>query len=189
MVNLILNDLKTESGKQMNDLEIPSWDCFFMSLAHLSARKSKDRSTKSGSVIVGPDNEVRSLGYNGFPRGFNDDSIDKHSRPDKYYWTEHTERNAIYNATRVGIPLKDCKIYITWFPCHDCARAIASVGIREVIVDQRFDGPQAGGEWDVSKGFAKRILEESGITFRWYDGPLINIKPFKGGKHIDLEFI
>ena len=73
----------------------------FMNLAYV-AEWSKDRSTKVGCVVIGPDREVRSMGYNGFPRGINDEIERRHARPDKY--TEHAERNAIYNAARVGVP-------------------------------------------------------------------------------------
>jgi dCMP deaminase len=90
-----------------------SWDKFFMDMAKLVASKSKDRSRKVGCVIVGPDNEVRSVGYNGFPRGIADHIEWRHERPAKYKWTEHAERNAIYNSARAGIRTEGCRIY-TW---------------------------------------------------------------------------
>jgi len=71
------------------------WDARFMNLARHISEWSKDRSTKVGVVIVGPENEVRALGYNGFPRGIDDDAPDRHERPEKYLWVEHAERNAI----------------------------------------------------------------------------------------------
>src|SRR3972149_4666305 len=104
------------------------WPEFFFALAALAAKKSKDRSTKIGAVVVGPDNEVRSLGYNGFPRGINDDVEERHRRPAKYLWSEHAERNAIYNAVRAGICLRGCTMYVHSHPCVDCARAIIQSG-------------------------------------------------------------
>src|SRR5260370_34651295 len=104
-----------------------------MDLAREIARWSKDRSGGVGCVIVGPDNEVRSTGFNGFPRGVNDEVESRHERPAKYKWTEHAERNAIYNAARVGIPIEGCRIYLPWFPCMECARAIIQTGIVELI--------------------------------------------------------
>src|SRR5690242_7044614 len=109
------------------------WDQRFMELAKLIATWSKDRSTKVGCVVVGTDNEVRSIGFNGFPRGVDDDVEERHERPAKYAWTEHAERNAIYSAVRVGISLKGCTMYLPWFPCMDCARALIQSGIAELV--------------------------------------------------------
>ncbi|MCW8836697.1 MAG: CMP deaminase, partial [Rhodospirillales bacterium] len=74
------------------------WHVRFLQLAHQIASWSKDRSTKVGAVLVRPDRTPAPYGYNGFPRQVDDDIDDRHSRPDKYDWTEHAERNAIYNA-------------------------------------------------------------------------------------------
>jgi dCMP deaminase len=112
------------------------WDSYFTSMANLVASKSKDRSTKVGCVIVGPTNEVRSTGYNGFCRGIDDWVEARHSRPEKYLWAEHAERNAIYNAARNGIRLEDCTLYSTVFPCSDCARGIIQSGIKRVVTAQ-----------------------------------------------------
>lgn len=111
------------------------WDLRFLELARFVGAWSKDRSRKVGAVVVGPSNEVRSIGYNGFPRGIDDTVFSRHCSEsgEKYKWTEHAERNAIYNAARVGTPLEGCKMYIPWFPCMDCARAIVQAGISEVI--------------------------------------------------------
>lgn len=125
-----------------------SWDNYFMGLAGFVAGKSKDRSTKVGCVLVGPDNEIRSTGYNSFPRGIDDNVEARHERPEKYLWTEHAERNAIYNAARVGTPLKGCRAYTPLFPCMDCARGIVQVGIVEVISSAPdFDLPKWGDEF------------------------------------------
>src|SRR5437660_184888 len=109
------------------------WDQRFMELAGFVAGWSKDRSRQVGCVIVAPDNSLRSIGFNGFPRGLNDDHDHRHERPAKYFWTEHAERNAIYAAARNGIPLAGCRMYLPWFPCVDCARAIVQAGIAELV--------------------------------------------------------
>lgn len=116
-----------------------NWDLFYISVAQLWSEKSKDRSTGVGAVIVGPDNEQRSAGYNGFPRGVNDIVDARHDRPLKYEYTEHAERNAIYNAVRVGTPVAGCRMYLNWWPlpCPDCARAVIQSGIIEVIGPNR----------------------------------------------------
>ena len=78
-----------------------NWQKYFYEMANLVAKKSKDKSTQIGAVIVGPDNEIRSTGYNSFPTGLNDDLEIRQQRPEKYYWIEHAERNALYNAARL----------------------------------------------------------------------------------------
>ena len=79
------------------------WDSRFMDLARHVGAWSKDRSRQVGCVVVGSDNSVRALGFNGFPRGLDDEKEQRHQRPAKYLWTEHAERNAIYSAARNGV--------------------------------------------------------------------------------------
>lgn len=116
-----------------------TWHEFYIVLCSAWSQKSKDRSTGVGAVIVGPDNEQRSAGYNGFPRNVDDDRRERHDRPLKYEFTEHAERNAIYNAARMGTSLDGCRMYLNWYPlpCPDCARAIIQSGIVEVIGPNR----------------------------------------------------
>ncbi len=144
-----------------------TWDSYFMDMAALVASRSKDRSTKVGCVIVGPDNEIRSTGYNGFPRYVNDDVDERHERPAKYLWTEHAERNAIYNAARMGTPLKGCKIYLSWFPCMDCARAIVQSGISEVLcIEPTLDNPK----WRTDFINAITLFKEAGVSVFYIEG-------------------
>ena len=140
----------------------PTWDDSFLAIAREAAKRSKDESTKVGSVIVGPDNEIRSIGYNCFPRGINDDAPERHTRPKKYLYFEHAERNAIYNAARVGIPLKGCSIYLSWLPCADCARAIIQAGISGIVTDN-IDIPD---RWQDSIKAALEMLGEAGVPIR-----------------------
>lgn len=171
----------------MNTANTPTWDMYFISLAHLAAMRSKDTSTKVGAVIVGPDYEIRTTGYNGFPRKLNDTIPERYIAPHKYMWTEHAERNAIYNAARCGISLKNCVLYVTWFPCHDCARAIISVGVTKVVVHKDFEvACPASDNWDDSHKVSKEMLAEAGIEIAWYEGPVINVTPLKGGVFVDL---
>jgi dCMP deaminase len=115
------------------------WDLRFLDVAALVATWSKDRSTKVGCVIVGPHNDIRTVGYNGFPRYVDDTIESRHERPAKYKWTEHAERNAIYNAVLNHTSLHGCSIYLTWYPCCDCARAIIQCGIGRVVCAKRPD--------------------------------------------------
>lgn len=144
-----------------------NWDEYFMAMARLAAARSKDRSTKVGCVIVGPDNEVRSIGYNGFPRGIDDDLAERHERPEKYFWTEHAERNAVYNAARAGIPLKGCRAYVPWFPCMDCARALVQSGIIELIA---IEPDKANPRWGEDFKRVGVLLGEAGVAVRYVEG-------------------
>ena len=83
-----------------------NWIEYFRNIAHQVKLKSKDNNTQIGAVIVGKDNEILSTGYNSFPRGINDLIPSRQERPEKYYWFEHAERNAIYNAARIGVSTK-----------------------------------------------------------------------------------
>lgn len=110
-----------------------NWNDYFFNLIQVIKSKSKDQSTKFGCVIVGPDNEIRTTGYNSFPRGLDDNNPERIIRPEKYIWFEHSERNAIYNAARMGTPLKGCRLYVDGIPCVDCSRGIIQSGIVKVI--------------------------------------------------------
>lgn len=121
----------------------------FFSLCDVVASRSKDLSSKIGSVIVGPNNEIRSTGYNSFPKGINDNVPERYERPEKYIWTEHAERNAIYNAARVGTPTDNCSLYCYSYPCMDCARAIVQAGIKRVVIKKNWldDKPGYAERW------------------------------------------
>ena len=132
-----------------------------LNVAKAISELSKDKSTKVGAIAIGPNGEIRAMGYNGFPRGFNDDIESRHERPEKYIWTEHAERNLIYNAARVGVPLNGCTLIVTpLFPCIDCARAIVQSGITHIISDAK-DNPR----WIESNNQAKELLTECNVTF------------------------
>ena len=139
-----------------------SWDEYFMNLAEQVALKSKDNKTKLGSVVVGPDHEIRATGYNSFPRGIRDDIAERQDRPAKYQWFEHAERNAIYNAARHGASLNNCILYCAWLPCTDCARAIIQVGIKKIIA-RSFDIPP---RWVGDMTVSITMLEEAGVEIQ-----------------------
>lgn len=216
------------------------WDEYFIKMTMLVASKSKDPSTQVGCVIVGPDNEVRSTGYNGFPRGVAETTdvrqhapvevvktwvgqyqavcscgdvvvigganvsnwdmlpddpyamkptkdlqadINNHphftapeivlhperwERPLKYDFVEHAERNAVYNAARVGIPLQGCRAYLNWepLPCKDCTKAFIQAGIVEIIGPD-IEFPSHGSGKDVWKlSVSETMLIEAGVTYR-----------------------
>lgn len=111
-----------------------SWDQYFLAMLPVIAAKSKDRETKVGCLVVGPDHEIRSTGYNSLVRGLDDSKIERLNRPDKYIWIEHADRNALYNAARIGVSVKGCTMYLPFYPCIDCTKGIISSGISEVVI-------------------------------------------------------
>lgn len=111
---------------------LSAWDKRFIGLAEHVSTCSEDPSLKVGCVIVSPGGQIISLGYNSFPRGITQDAI-RYERPGKYLWVEHAERNAIYSAAQNGRPLKGCSLYIQYYPCAECARAIIQSGITRLF--------------------------------------------------------
>lgn len=139
------------------------WDRRFMDLCEHISQWTEDRDFKVGAVIVGPDLEIRSTGFNGFPRGVRDDIEDRYDRAsgEKFFWFEHGERNAIYNAARVGVPINGCTLYVNRFPCSDCARAIIQSGIQRVVCPPK---PSHDGALDHSFDVSQTLLSEAGVT-------------------------
>jgi dCMP deaminase len=160
-----------------------NWDDYFMNMVYLVAMKSKDENTHIGAVIVGPDKEIRSTGYNSFVRGINDSIPERQIRPEKYFWFEHAERNAIYNAARIGVSTKDCTMYTNGVPCMDCARAVIQAGIKRVVVDKQWDDNNV----DIWLEQAKRSLQmftESGVEVRYINFNLIELHKFRKGEKL-----
>ena len=142
-----------------------SWDAYFMGVALLSAQRSKDDNTQVGSCIVSPHNKILSMGYNGMPTGCDDDRMpwERKGTPldTKYLYVCHAEFNAILNATS---SLKDGKIYVTLFPCNECAKAIIQSGIKEVIyISDKYSDSD-------SVIASKRMFDLCGIKYRKYEG-------------------
>jgi len=158
----------------MEETTRPTWDQTFLALAKEVAKRSKDPSTKVGAVIVGPDHEIRSMGYNCFPRGVNDSAPKRLERPLKYKWVEHSERNAIFNAARVGIPLKGCSMVISWLPCSDCVRAIIQSGIVSIVVDDI----SIPSRWREDFVVSMTMLREAGIKICRPDSVNNYLDPF-----------
>ena len=135
-----------------------SWDEYFMGLAHLSALRSKDPNTQVGACIVDQDHKVVSIGFNGMPRGCSDEDFpwDREGGflDTKYAYVVHAELNAILNSPR---PVKDCTLYVSLFPCNECAKAIIQSGIRKVIYESdKYDGT----EGNIA---SKKMLREAGV--------------------------
>jgi dCMP deaminase len=145
-----------------------NWTEYFLNIAEQVKLKSKDKYTQIGAVIVGEDNEVLSTGYNSFPRGLCDTVDKRQERPEKYFWFEHAERNAIYNAARVGIPLKNSSIYLTsGLPCMDCARGIINSGIKKVYCKEVCTTSNKE-KWEESQKRSKELLIECGVEIIYF---------------------
>lgn len=140
-----------------------SWDEYFMGVAMLSAMRSKDPNTQVGACIVSPEHKILSMGYNGFPLGCSDDEFPwgREGEDNKYFYTTHSELNAILNYR--GGNLEGTTMYVTLFPCNECAKAIIQAGIKELVYDEnKYEHTQAVKA-------SKRMLETAGVYIRRYE--------------------
>lgn len=159
----------------MKRLDFISWDEYFMGLALLSAKRSKDPSTQVGACIVSQTNRVLSVGYNGLAFGCSDDEFSWDREGDfletKYPYVVHAELNAILNNR--GVSLEGAKLYVALFPCNECAKAIIQSGIKQVIyLSDKYS------DTDIVKA-SKRMFTAAGVR-------LTQLKP--SVKKIELSF-
>lgn len=144
--------------------EYLNWDQYFMGVAKLSALRSKDPSTQVGACIVGDDNRILSIGYNGTPNGFGDENFpwDREGMPldTKYLYVCHAEMNAIINYRGSRKELENAKIYVDLFPCNECAKIIIQSGIKEVIY--------LSDKYATKDSFiaSKRLFDTCGVKYR-----------------------
>ena len=139
------------------------WDLRFIDLARHISEWSKDPSTKVGCVIVGEDREIRSTGFNGFPRGIDDTSERLEDRNQKYPMICHAEENAIMHAARIGVSLKGTMAYVTWPPCSRCTRSLIQAGVSEVVYPSNVQIPD---RWQSDFDIASEMMSEAGIIVR-----------------------
>ena len=152
------------SGKRTDYI---TWDEYFMGVAKLSGCRSKDPNSQVGCCIVSSDNKILSMGYNGFPRGCSDDEFpwnrdnaDTDPLNAKYVYVTHSEMNAILNFR--GGTLDGSKIYVTLFPCNECAKAIIQAGIKTVIfAEDKYAGTP-------SVIASKRMMDAAGVRYYQY---------------------
>ena len=136
-----------------------SWDEYFMGIAMLAAKRSKDPSTQVGACIVSPDNIIISTGYNGMPKGCSDDEFpwDREGEETKYPYVVHAELNAILNAN--GRDLRGSRVYVALFPCNECAKAIIQSGVKEVVY---LSDKYVGTPENVA---SKQMLDAAGVKY------------------------
>ena len=140
-----------------------NWDQRFLNLAKHISEWSKDPSTKVGCVVVGPDHEIRSTGFNGLPRGIEDNDERLNNREIKYPLICHAEENAIMHAARIGISLKDCTAYVTWPPCTRCARSLIQAGVSTIIYPKDIEIPD---RWMEDFNLSLNMLKEARINIK-----------------------
>ena len=165
---------------------VEDWDQYYMTEAYNKAMKSKDPRTKMGAVIIGPDHEPISNGYNNFPRGLDDTLIERYKKPLKLKFFEHAERNAIYNAARHSVGLIGSRMYVPWFPCSDCARGIIQSGIVEVIYHKEFPKKETSS-WIEDQAISMVMFEECGVAVREWSGELLSLRILCSGKEYSGE--
>ena len=143
--------------------DVLTWDEYFMGLAHLSALRSKDPNTQVGAAIVDENHRVVSVGYNGMPKGCSDDvfpwSREGAILQTKYAFVVHAELNAILNSK---YPVSGCTLYVSLFPCNECAKAIIQSGIRTVVYDSD------KYEHTPSVIASKRMMDAAGVRYYKY---------------------
>lgn len=142
-----------------------TWDQYFMGIAIMSANRSKDPNTQVGACIVDQDNRILTVGYNGMPSGCNDDEMpwdrEGEGMASKYFFVCHAELNAILNYR--GGSLEGSTIYVSLFPCNECAKAIIQAGIRRIVYDSdKYDGTP-------SVVASKRMLKAAGVVMQKYE--------------------
>ena len=148
------------------------WDEYFMGIAILSSLRSKDPNTKVGACIVDKEHKVVSIGYNGMPRGVDEEKVSWNKGvglDSKYLYVCHAEFNAILN-TRNGAALEGCTLYVTLFPCNECAKAIIQTGIKEVVF---FDNKY---KETVETQASLKMLELAGVKTRQFEARLPKIE-------------
>ena len=138
-----------------------SWDEYFMGIAILASKRSKDPNTQVGACIVSPDNIIISTGYNGMPKGCSDDEFPWDRTGEeidtKYPFVVHAELNAILNAN--GRDLRGSRLYVALFPCNECAKAIIQCGIKEVIyMSDKYSGTMGNLA-------SKKMLQVAGVNY------------------------
>jgi dCMP deaminase len=144
------------------------WNEYFITIAEQVKEKSKDNNTKIGAVIVGKDKEILTTGYNSFPRGLNDELSERQERPEKYFWFEHAERNAIYNAARIGVSLKESTVYLTsGLPCMDCARGLIQSGVKKIVCKQNCTTKNKD-KWLEQQERSLILFSECGVEVEFY---------------------
>jgi len=158
-----------------------NWQEYYMRHQYLASEKSKDPSTKIGAVLVREDNII-SIGYNGFPRGIEDTKDRLENREEKYFYVVHAEANAILNAARNGIATYNSILYTSGMPCNECAKSIIQAGIRKVCIHSQYPS-LSHGKWSKSVSKATEMFKEANISLYQYN-KVLNIDCIINGEKV-----
>jgi len=140
------------------------WDERYINLAKEVASWSKDPSRKIGAVAIGHKGQVLAQGYNGFPRGIDDNEERLNNREVKYQYVVHAEKNMIYNATFNGVSLDGSTVYVSGLPvCSECAKGLIQVGVKKIVMEEIKDLPPI---WESHFDVTKKMLDEVGISYK-----------------------
>jgi dCMP deaminase len=142
------------------------WHEYFFSLIPVLASKSKDPSSKVSCIFVGKNNEILATGFNGFPIGVNDDPARYNDRETKYLYVVHSEINAICIAARNGISLEGSTLYLEWYPCNECTKAIISVNCKKIIINtksKQYNDIELQKRWKTKTDISLTMLKEAGV--------------------------
>lgn len=143
------------------------WDLYFLKMVELVREKSEDTNTKVGCVLVAPDNQIVSTGYNGLPRGVKPYKRRFTSEDgEKYHWFVHAEANAIFNSARHGVRLKGCTAYVLVYPCPQCAQALIQSGIVQIVLPIKDHYLKHNEEWGPKYARSHEMLTEAGVKIR-----------------------
>ena len=158
-----------------------TWDEYFMGLAHLSALRSKDPNTQVGAAIIDENHRVVSVGYNGFPKGCSDDDFPWARSGgvlnSKYAFVVHAELNAILNSPR---SVSGCTIYVSLFPCNECAKAIIQSGIKRIVYES---DKYADTETTIA---SKKMLQAAGIELVQLENTIkLSVEKVKNTETVD----
>lgn len=154
------------------------WHRRYLGVAKVVSHWSKDPSTQVGAVAVGSKGQLLSQGYNGFPRGIEDDVNRLNDRETKYQYIVHAEMNCIYNATYNGVSLDGSTMYIYGLPiCSECAKGIIQVGVKKVVMPNRL----VPEKWRQSFELTKSMFAEAGVEWKMIDYESIDnwVEPFQ----------
>jgi dCMP deaminase len=154
--------MENKNNTNTKNIDHIDWDTYFMGVALLSNKRSKDPNTRVGACIVNTKKRIVGIGYNGFPYGCDDDKFPwaNHAQnylDNKYPYVVHAEANAILNANG---PLDDCTVYVSLFPCNECAKLIIQSGIKHIVyMDDKYDGTES----DIA---SKKMLDAAKVDYR-----------------------
>jgi len=186
MEDTILNGgIAIPEGTAFQKYQPPCWDVWFMRFVYLVASKSKDNSSKIGAVIVKDNKRPILFGYNGLPIGV-EDRPERLERPDKYMYTEHGERNAIYCGAAFGIACEGTTMYTQGLPCADCARGVIQARIKRLVVHFQYEQVFRSAlvysdQWKRSHEISKIMLTEAGVEIKVLDARVGSVA-HAGGK-------